>query len=158
MKELLARLWSRAGNDIAISGGGGILIGLFAMYEGYHYGIGSASRMAPGYFPFAVGGFVILLSITLIVIGVYQDQPAPLSLPALRAVVAVLLAMASFGLLIESAGLVPATVAMTLISAAAEPGRRLLPTVLLTVALVIFAVSVFVFGLSLPLEIVRWPF
>lgn len=158
MRRRLARLGKRIGNDIVLSGGAGILIGLFAIREGYSYGIGSASRMAPGYFPAIVGGFMILLGIALILIGLYREQHSRLALPALRSILTVLLAMAAFGLLIESAGLVPATVAMTLISSTAEPGRRLVPTLLLAAALTVFAVSVFVLGLNLPITVIRWPF
>jgi hypothetical protein len=58
-------------------------------------------------------------------------------------------------LLIEPLGLVVALAVLTVLTAWAGPQFRLTETLALTVALILFSVGVFVYGLGLPLAI--WP-
>ena len=70
-----------------------------------------------------------------------------------RAIVAA--AVCLFGVMIEPLGLVLSLAALTLLSARAGAQFRLLETVALAAALIVFSVGVFVYALGLPLNI--WP-
>jgi uncharacterized membrane protein len=69
------------------------------------------------------------------------------------AVIAV--AICLFGVMIEPLGLVLSLAVLTLMSAIAGAQFRLLETVALAAALIVFSVGVFVYALGLPLNI--WP-
>jgi hypothetical protein len=118
------------------------------------YSLGTAARMGPGYFPLLLGG--VLAALGLLLIGrslvltgeaLPRFQPLPLSI--------IVVAVGLFGAFIEQLGLVVTLAALTMLSAWAGPGFRWTEAAVLTIALVIFSIAVFVYalGLSLPL----WP-
>jgi hypothetical protein len=71
----------------------------------------------------------------------------------LRPLILVLASVLTFGALIETAGLVPATIGMVLVAAAAALDTRWLETTILGVALAGAAVLIFVKGLGLAMKI-----
>jgi hypothetical protein len=130
-----------------------IALGVFvASYAGHAYEIGVPGRMGPGFFPVGLG--VILAGLGLIIMllafrrTVHVLQPPRLSL---RALVAVPAAIAAFALLVGTAGLVPATIAVTFIAACAERSIRLRRTLLLAVSLSGLVWLIFTVGLQLNL-------
>jgi hypothetical protein len=98
------------------------------------YSLGSAGRMGPGYFPLLLG----------LVLG---------SLGAPLAIIAV--AVCLFGLAIEPLGLVISLAILVTLSAWAGRQFRLLETIALALALIVFSVGVFVYALGLTLNV--WP-
>ena len=64
-------------------------------------------------------------------------------------------AICLFGVLIEPFGLIVALAVLTVLSAWAGPQSRLIETVALTAALIVFSIGVFVYALGLPFNI--WP-
>jgi putative tricarboxylic transport membrane protein len=118
------------------------------------YSLGSAGKMGPGYFPLLLGAVLGALSALLIGRSVIVDgEPLPRFQLVPLAVIAV--AVCLFGLLIEPLGLVVALAVLTVLTAWAGPQFRLTETLALTLALILFSVGVFVYGLGLPLTI--WP-
>jgi len=118
------------------------------------YSLGAAGKMGPGYFPLLLG--LVLAALGLFLIGrsvVLEGEPLPRFHVLPLAVIAV--AVCLFGLLIEPLGLVVALAVLTVLTAWAGPQFRLTETLALTVALILFSVGVFVYGLGLPLAI--WP-
>jgi hypothetical protein len=118
------------------------------------YSLGSAGRMGPGYFPLLLG--LVLGGLGALLIGrslVLDGEPVPRLHVVPLAIIAV--AVCLFGLAIEPLGLVVALAVLIVLSAWAGPQFRLLETMALALALIVFSVGVFVYALGLTLNI--WP-
>jgi hypothetical protein len=118
------------------------------------YSLGAAGKMGPGYFPLLLGG--LLAALGGILIGrslVLSGEPVPRFHVVPLAVIAA--AICLFGVMIEPLGLVLSLAVLTLMSAFAGAQFRLLETVALAAALIVFSVGVFVYALGLSLNI--WP-
>jgi uncharacterized membrane protein YjgN (DUF898 family) len=134
-------------------GGGALVLGL-------EYPAGSVHRMGPGMLPLLVSALLIAVGLALAVQSFIagDDEGAEVALPGwetYRALFFVLLALAAFGLLVRPAGLFLATVALVLVSSRAEPRYSLLQAAILSIALAVMVVAIFVYGLGLPFRI--WP-
>jgi hypothetical protein len=118
------------------------------------YSPGTAGKMGPGYFPLLLGGLLATLGGILIARSVVlSGEPVPrLQLLPLAIIAA---AVGLFGVLIEPLGLVVSLAVLTLVSAWAGAQFRLMETLALAAALIVFSVGVFVYALGLPLNI--WP-
>jgi hypothetical protein len=118
------------------------------------YSPGTAGKMGPGYFPLLLGGLLAALGGILIARSVVlSGEPVPrLQLLPLAIIAA---AVGLFGVLIEPLGLVVSLAVLTLVSAWAGAQFRLMETLALAAALIVFSVGVFVYALGLPLNI--WP-
>ncbi len=126
--------------------GAGLLyaaFGLAALLMARDYGMGTASRMGPGYFPTALGA---LLSF-------FRDGK-PIGAVAWKGAALVTAATVLFGLLLRPAGLVPGLVALILVGASASSRFRFeWRAGALMLALIAFCALVFVKGLGLPIPL-----
>ena len=101
----------------------GVLFGAFglfaASYAAWHYKIGTAVRMGPGYFPLWVGGIVFVLGLVLALRALRVEGPA---LPRLewRPLVFILGGSIAYGYALKPLGLIASTLLLVLISAAAS--------------------------------------
>lgn len=139
-----------------------IAIGLFVVrYASQHYTVGETARMGPGFFPVVLGwvltglgGLIALLSLRRAVQALEPPPWRP------RALAAVLAAVVVFALLVERSGLVPATLALTLVATAAERPYRWRRSIVLGLALALLAWLIFTVGLqmTLPAFAFAWPF
>ena len=112
------------------------------------YSLGSAGRMGPGYFPLLLG--LVLGSLGALVL---DGEPVPRLHVVPLAIIAV--AVCLFGLAIEPLGLVVSLAILVVLSAWAGPQFRVVETMALALALIVFSVGVFVYALGLTLTI--WP-
>ncbi|MBK6337211.1 MAG: tripartite tricarboxylate transporter TctB family protein [Betaproteobacteria bacterium] len=117
------------------------------------YGLGSSSRMGPGYFPTVLGSLLLLIGLASLVRSFFADGE-PIGAIAWKGLLLVTLATVLFGVLLRPAGLVIALAAVTLVSAAASvkfrfDGRALA----LMGGLIVFCGLVFVKGLGLPVSL-----
>ena len=129
--------------------------GLFmAVYAVMNYKYGTAIRMGPGYFPTWVGGMVAVLGLILALSSLRVAGP---KLPAWhwRPTLFVLGSAVAYGYMLKPLGLVMATVITVFITAAGGYEFRWREALLLSVALAIFSVLVFVYALGLPFAL--WP-
>ena len=118
------------------------------------YSSGTAGKLGPGYFPLLLGGLLAALGAILIARSlVLSGEPVARFHIVPLAVIAT--AVCLFGVMIEPLGLVLSLAVLTLLSARAGAQFRLLETVALAAALIVFSVGVFVYALGLPLNI--WP-
>ena len=118
------------------------------------YSSGTAGKMGPGYFPLLLGGLLAALGAILIARSlVLSGEPVARFHIVPLAVIAT--AVCLFGVMIEPLGLVLSLAVLTLLSARAGAQFRLLETVALAAALIVFSVGVFVYALGLPINI--WP-
>lgn len=118
------------------------------------YSMGTASRMGPGYFPtllaYVLAGVgTVLVSRSFYLAG---ERVPRLYLGPLAVLV---LAILSFGLLINWLGLVISGALVAMVSARAGPEFRTREVIALAAVLVAFSVAVFVYALGLPLQV--WP-
>lgn len=145
--------------------GGLILLGFAVLLAsiGTQYRLGSFLRMGPGLFPLMISGILGLLGLAILIRGWIDARSGtedgravqPLEL---RPATAVILGTLAFALLIEWAGLIPATLVLVGAAALAEESPRAARTVILAVALTALSVAIFPIGLGINIPILRWPF
>ena len=129
-------------------------VAVVAILAARGYSSGTAGKMGPGYFPLLLGGLLAALGAILIARSlVLSGEPVARFHVVPLAIVAA--AVCLFGVMIEPLGLVLSLAVLTLLSARAGAQFRLLETVALAAALIVFSVGVFVYALGLPLNI--WP-
>ncbi|GGE28405.1 membrane protein [Agaricicola taiwanensis] len=136
-----------------------LLSGLFFAFFGVglaliarQYPLGTAAQMGPGYFPFGLGVAIALIGCVLVAREAMKPSEEDEGIHwEIKPLALILAAIAAFGLLIESAGVVLALVVMTFIARLCEPKWRPLDLAILTVVLIAIALGVFVYGLRIPL-------
>jgi hypothetical protein len=131
-----------------------ILFGLFVVVVARSYPMGTALRMGPGYFPTLLGAILALLGLVIAVRGLWISGEV-LKRGAFRPLLLVLGAVLAFAFLIESLGLVLATLVLVVTSSLAGEEFRLHEVAVLCLALTALAVGLFVYGLGLPFKV--WP-
>ena len=124
-----------------------------AGYAWVNYDIGSLRRMGPGFFPVALGvllaAFGALIAVTA---GPRPTRAAPFAWPE---TIAVITALLTFGLLLDSMGLLLTSAVTVLIASAVAPRRGLGWRLMLTLAVTALVWLVFVQGLNMSLPV--WP-
>ena len=117
------------------------------------YPMGNAMRMGPAWFPSVLGGILVLLGAWVTARGIRSGEKVkgewgwkPLLLIALAIVL--------FGFLMSRLGLVPALVAVFLVSAAGGREFRLKEVLVLTALMSAFAVVVLLYVLKMPYPLI----
>jgi putative tricarboxylic transport membrane protein len=118
------------------------------------YAMGTAARMGPGYFPRVLGLLLCALG-ALLVLRSFKLQGAPLSFPTFKPIAIVLGSVLLFGLVVNQAGLVIATLLLVLVSSTASHEYRWRESIVAAIALAVFVVVAFRYGLGLQLP--TWP-
>jgi hypothetical protein len=129
-----------------------IVIGLSAVLIGREYGMGSAVRMGPAYFPFILGMILIAIG-AIAVIRAFIVQGTPTGGFAIKGLLLVISSVFLFGLIVRDAGIVIALPLLVILSAVASSRFRWLPTIALAAGLTVFCVFVFIKGLGVPLPL-----
>jgi hypothetical protein len=125
-----------------------MLVGAAAMFIASDYKFGTPQAMGPGFFPVMLGGLLVCFGAYLAVRGVRNGQRIRARV-WLRPLILIPLALVLFGELIDLAGYVPAIVVLLVMACAASPEFKLSETVLITAALTLISVAVFVWALGL---------
>lgn len=128
-----------------------VALGVAVVVIGRSYPVGTLSRMGSGYFPVILGGLLALVGVALIWEAIRAGESALQRIP-LRPVLMIGLGVLSFGALVERAGLVPATVALVLLSSLAEPPLRPVSTLVIAAVMSALGVALFIHALALPLN------
>ena len=136
-----------AGVLFILMGGGACIIAL-------DYAMGTAGRMGPGYFPRSLGVLLAALG-AILVLRSLRLQGEPISFPTLKPLVIVLGSVLAFGLTVNYAGLVGATLIIVLIASTASHEYRWKESVIASLVLAVFVVIAFRYGLKLQLP--TWP-
>lgn len=147
--------------------GGALLVitGLSASYAAVSYRIGTLSAMGPGYFPFALGILIALtgLLIALTAIGDKEDSSKQAALvghghgmPDLRGSIFIVLATVAFYFIGDWFGLLPATFAITFLSALGDRDNSWKEATILSVIMMIVAWVVFYWALKLQMPLYKW--
>ena len=126
----------------------------FAIWAVTHYKMGTALRMGPAYFPTLLGGLLAFLGLIVLIQSFAVIGP---KVPAFvfRPLLLVLVGCVAFAYLMRPLGLVLATGSLVFITALGGHEFKLKEAAILYVVLIVFAVLVFVKGLTLPFPL--WP-
>jgi len=117
-----------------------------------NYQMGTAVRMGPAYFPALLGGLLAALGLVLVLRALVL-KGAAVAMFHYRPLLLILGACVVFGYVVKPLGLVGALVLLVFISAFGGHEFKWKEVAWLTLVLVIFAVVVFVKGLTLPFPI-----
>ena len=134
-----------------------VALGLFALLTASSYPMGSLLRMGPGFFPSTIAVLIVLLGCALIGASFYS-KPMPKQSNAnirFRPVLMIGLGIVLFALLLERTGLIPATLALVLVSSLAEPRWRPRRAAMLALAMAVLVYVIFIIVLQIPVAAVR---
>lgn len=145
-----------------------VLIGLGSIYGGMSYQIGTLSHMGPGFFPASVGGLLVLTGVLIAIggrtnkeentegEGSHVPSAHPTGMPDIRGTICIILGILAFIVLGQYGGLLPATFAITFISALGDRKNTLKQAIVLSLGMVVIAVVVFWWALQLQLPLFQW--
>ena len=128
--------------------------GFISGYAATHYQMGSALRMGPGYFPVWLGALQLVLGL-IVFSRSFVLKGEGISKFHWRPIILTLGACVVYGFIMKPAGLIIATIILTFLSALGGPDYRHKDAIYVSLAMVFFSVTVFVWGLKLPFPL--WP-
>jgi hypothetical protein len=129
-------------------------IGAAAIIGARNYPFGSALRMGPGYLPTFLGGILALIGFYVMVRGFFRSEKIDRNW-SVRALILLPFSLGLFGIVMDTMGFIPALV--VLIFGSAASGREFKVIEVLTIALLLVALSVavFIWGLGLPFTLLK---
>jgi hypothetical protein len=130
-----------------------ILFGSTALFVGRDYGMGTALRMGPAYFPWLLGVLLIVIGV-ISVLRSFWIAGAPIGAFALQKLAFITGSVILFGLVVRGLGLAIALPLLTIASARASGRFHWGPSVALAAGLTVFCVLVFLKGLGVPLPLI----
>lgn len=131
-----------------------IFFGGIALFVARNYPMGTAARMGAGYFPCVLGGILTILGLIITVrsLWMYGEK---FETWAWRPLLCVLGAVLGFSFLVDPLGLILATLVLVVISSLGGFEFNILEVVVLYLVLAALVVSVFKYGLGIPISV--WP-
>jgi hypothetical protein len=131
-----------------------IAFGLAAVIIARDYAMGTAGRMGPGYFPRGLGVLMIALGLILS-LRALKLRGTPLQFGSFKPLLIVLGSVVVFAMAAPKLGLIVATILLIVLSSMASHEFRLKEAVISSLALAVFTLAAFVYGLKLQLP--TWP-
>lgn len=144
------RLRERAAAGVVLA------IGLLLAVQGLRMPLGTMTSFGPGLFPAMIGAALVAVAAMLVLFPQAGSDGEGDEPPPLRAMICVGLGMLAFALLVRTAGLVPAALALGMLASLGDPQFDPLTAVIVSVALAVTGVVIFIWALSMPLPIFRW--
>jgi len=117
------------------------------------YGMGTAVKMGPAYFPTILGGLLIGIGV-ISAIRSFVIPGAPIGPFAFKGLALVSVSVLLCGFIVRGAGLAVAIPLLVIVSALASSQFRWRLTLMMAAGLTIFCVLVFIKGLGIPLPII----
>lgn len=132
-------------------------VGLLLVAQGLSMSLGSLASFGPGLFPTIIGTLMVVVAGGLVLFPerLTAEDEAPEAF-AWRSMLFVSAGMVAFALLIKTTGLVPATLAVVLLSSCGDRTARPLQAVALAIVMAFLGTAIFIWGLNLPLAVVQW--
>ena len=131
-----------------------VIGGVFALGAN-QYPMGTAVRMGPAYFPSILGWGTVALGLFVLVESFFVDEEPPA--PVLwRPLILVLTAVMLFGALVNTGGLITATVVLIIVSALGGHEFRWHEAIISAVLLSITVWAIFDKALGLPFKLFPW--
>ena len=134
---------------------GGALSAAFgagAYLKSRSYDFGSPLRMGPGFFPAVLGILIFFFGLALMARATIARNAGRREFKW-RPAIAIPAGIGAFAVLLERAGLAPATLALVLIASLAEPNFRPLRTLVLALAVLAMIYVIFILILRMPIEV-----
>ena len=131
-----------------------IAFGLTALWFGRHLAMGTSVRMGPGYVPHMLAYIMMVLGLIIAVIALYSGGEQ-VEAPKWKPITMVTIGIICFALLFESAGLIPALIALILIASLGGDEFKLLEVIGNIIVLTILCVVVFKIGLSMNIAVIN---
>lgn len=116
--------------------------------------MGTAARMGPGYVPTLLSWILIALGAFIALRGLVRRYEVIESLHW-RPIFFITLAVLAFALLFQSAGLLPALIALVALGALASPESRFSESIGVTLVLLAICIGVFKYGLGMIFDVIR---
>jgi hypothetical protein len=132
-----------------------VTVGSVAFWMALDYPFGSALRMGPGYFPRVLAGIFIAFGIYVGLRGLRTGEKVE-GIWGWKALACVTVAFWVFGWLMDRVGFIPSLVVLFFVSAFAGHEFKFKEVVILATVMIIFAWSVFIYGLGLPYRLFWW--
>jgi putative tricarboxylic transport membrane protein len=133
-----------------------LAFGLFVIVYGSRYPLGTLQRMGPGYYPLLASSGLTLLGVILVARSFITGGSGEVGEINPRPLLMILLGTLAFGLLIERAGFLAASVAAVILTGFAERDIRLAETAALALGLTAFTTAIFWYALGMPLRLMIW--
>ncbi|HEV8342329.1 MAG TPA: tripartite tricarboxylate transporter TctB family protein [Candidatus Binatia bacterium] len=130
-----------------------IAFGLIAVIIALDYGMGTALRMGPGYFPTVLGVLLIVIG-TVSLIRSFLQSGSPIGGFAIKGLLIIVGSTFLFALIVREVGLVIALPILVIMTSYASVHFRWGPTLALAAGITIFCVLVFIKGLGVPLPMI----
>lgn len=129
-----------------------IAFGATALVAARDYGMGTALRMGPGYFPTVLAWILTAIGIVSAIRGL-RGKGEPVSALSLRGIILIAGPIVLFASLLRGTGLLVALPLLIITSAYASAHFKLGRTLLLAAGLTIFCSLVFIKGLGIPMPL-----
>ncbi|WP_164736630.1 tripartite tricarboxylate transporter TctB family protein [Pararhodobacter zhoushanensis] len=135
-----------------------VLIGVLAIVESLSFEIGTTRRIGPGYFPFYVGLFMVVLGVVIALERLWTKSLADteFSFPPLRAPLLIMAAVVTFAVMVERFGLIPAVGVGVFLASLADTNTTLMQKLTVSVAVPLVATLIFKIGLDMHVDVIRW--
>ena len=135
-----------------------VLIGVLAIVESLNFDLGSTRRIGPGYFPFYVGVFMVILGVAIALERLWSNSQADteFAFPPLRAPLLILASVVCFAVMVERFGLVPAVGVSVFLASLVDTNTTLTQNLMVAVAVPIVATLIFKVGLDMHVDVIRW--
>ncbi len=130
-----------------------IVLGGLAVVLARDYPFGTTMRMGPGYFPTVLGVILFLFGLYVLARGLRTGEKLKGEW-GWKPLVLITLSIVLFGVLLDRAGMIPASVATLFVAAAAGREFRFKEVLILAVVMTAFSVAVFLWGLKLPYPLI----
>ena len=132
-----------------------IVFGLAALWFGRNLQMGTTVRMGPGYVPHMLAYIMMGLGAIIVVMALLTSTGERTEAPKWKPITMVTIGIVCFALLFERAGLLPALVALILITSLGGEEFKLTEVIANMVVLAILCTIVFKVGLGMNIYIVR---
>lgn len=129
-----------------------VLVGGAAIFMSQDYGMGTAVKMGPAYFPTILSGLLILIG-SISVVRSFLKPGTPIGTFAFKGLLLVITATVLFGLIVRGAGTVVALPLLIIISAFASTRFNWRYALALAAGVTAFCILIFQVGLGVPLPI-----
>ncbi|HEY1267986.1 MAG TPA: tripartite tricarboxylate transporter TctB family protein [Candidatus Binatia bacterium] len=117
------------------------------------YGMGTAFRMGPAYFPTVLGAVLIFIGLVSLARS-FLRRGAPITGFTIKGLLIVVLSTALFGAIVRGAGLAVALPVLVIVSGYASVDFRWGRMLALAAGITVFCVLVFLKGLGVPLPVI----
>lgn len=129
------------------------IVGVAGFIIALNYEFGTALRMGPGFFPIVLSGALVLLSLSELVGALMKPEAQSIDW---RPLVAILAAVAGFGIAMHLFGMIPAFFVVVGVTALSERGYGLVPALVLATVTCVFSWLLFSAFLGMPLPLIKW--